>query len=81
MLMREWGCSLAFFASLLAYVGFVTGISVGLVMLWCALVAPAGQPSLPQHGRAAIARRSERMATKVPAQFTTGRRKQSILRH
>ena len=78
MLMRERGCSLAFFASLLAYVGFVTGISVGLVMLWCALVAPAGQPSLPQHGRAAIARRSERMATKVPAQFTTGRRNKSI---
>jgi hypothetical protein len=58
-----------FIASLLAYLGSVAGILLGLVTLFSVLLAPTVQPA-PIH-RVAVARIR-------PAQSATGRHKQSL---
>lgn len=69
---------MALVASMLAYLGAVSGISIGLLMLLCAFLAPPGQPTFIQHGRATTAKLNEPMPLKVSlsTRSKTGGRRQ-----
>ena len=56
---------MALVASMLAYLGAVSGISIGLLMLLCALLTPPGQPTFIQHGRATTPKLNEPIPLKV----------------